>query len=41
MEQFKWQLFAHPPYSPDLAPSDYRLLTYLKNWFGSQLFNNN
>jgi hypothetical protein len=31
----------HPPYSPDLAPSDYHLLTYLKNWLGSQSFNNN
>jgi hypothetical protein len=28
-------------YSPDLAPSDYHLFTYLKNWLGSQLFNNN
>jgi hypothetical protein len=34
-------LFDHPPYSPDLAPSDYHLFTYLKNWLRSQLFNNN
>jgi hypothetical protein len=33
-------LFDHPPYSPDLALSDYHLFTYLKNWFGSQRFNN-
>jgi hypothetical protein len=29
-----------PPYSPDLAPNDYHLFTYLKNWLGSQRFNN-
>jgi hypothetical protein len=34
-------LFDHPPYSPDLAPSDYHLFTYLKNWLRSQRFNNN
>jgi hypothetical protein len=22
LEHFNWELFAHPPYSPDLAPSD-------------------
>jgi hypothetical protein len=34
-------LFDHPPYSPDLTPSDYDLFTYLKNWLGSQPFNSN
>jgi histone-lysine N-methyltransferase SETMAR len=34
-------LYDHPPYSPDLAPNDYYLFTYLKNWLGSQRFNNN
>jgi hypothetical protein len=34
-------LFDHTPYSLGLTPSDYRLFTYLKNWFGSQRFNNN
>jgi hypothetical protein len=29
----------HPPYSPDLAPSDHHLFTYLKHWLGSQRFN--
>jgi histone-lysine N-methyltransferase SETMAR len=41
LEHFNWELFDHPPYSPDLAPSDYYMLTYLKNWLGSQRFNNN
>jgi hypothetical protein len=29
------------PYSPDLAPSDYHLFMYLKNWLKSQCLNNN
>jgi transposase len=41
LEQFNWELFDHPPNSPDLAPSDYHLFTYLKNWLGSQRFRNN
>jgi hypothetical protein len=32
---------AHPLYSLDLTPSDYHLFTYMKNWMGSQCFNNN
>jgi transposase len=30
LENFNWGLFDHPPYSPDLAPSDYHLFTYAK-----------
>jgi hypothetical protein len=41
LEHFNWELFGHPPYSPDLAPSDYHQFTYPMNWFGSQRFNNN
>jgi hypothetical protein len=40
LQHFDWEVFDHPPYSPDLAPSD-RLFTYLKNWLRSQHFNNN
>jgi hypothetical protein len=36
LEHFNWELFDHPPDSPDLVPNDYHLFTYLKNWFGSQ-----
>ncbi|UYV74111.1 hypothetical protein LAZ67_11002144 [Cordylochernes scorpioides] len=25
MENFKWEIFKHPPYSPELAPSDFHL----------------
>jgi hypothetical protein len=41
LEHFNWELFGHHPYSLALAPSDYHLFTYLKNWLGSQRFNNN
>jgi hypothetical protein len=41
LEHFNWELFDHPPYSPDLAPSDYHLFTYLKICLGSQRSNNN
>jgi hypothetical protein len=38
---FNRQLFDHPLYSHDVAPSDYHLFTYLKKWLGSQHFSNN
>jgi histone-lysine N-methyltransferase SETMAR len=41
LEHFNWELFDHPPYSPDLAPSDYYLFYYMKNWLESQRFNSN
>jgi transposase len=41
LEHFNWDLFDHPPYSSDLAPSDYHLFTYLKNWLRSHHSNNN
>jgi transposase len=41
LEDFNWELSEHPPYNPDLAPSNYLLFTYLKNWLRSQRFNNN
>jgi hypothetical protein len=40
-ETFSWELFDHPSYSPHLAPSDYQMFTYLKNWVRSQSFKNN
>jgi histone-lysine N-methyltransferase SETMAR len=41
LEHFNWELFDHPSCSPDLAPSDSHLFTYLKNWLGLQCFSNN
>ncbi|KOX77209.1 Histone-lysine N-methyltransferase SETMAR [Melipona quadrifasciata] len=31
MNRFDWDVLPHPPYSPDLAPSDYYLFLSLKN----------
>jgi histone-lysine N-methyltransferase SETMAR len=35
---FGWQLLEHPPYSPDLAPSDFHLFGPLKNHLGGTRF---
>jgi hypothetical protein len=40
LEHFSWESFDHPPYSPDLTPSDCHLFTCMKNWLGSQCFSN-
>jgi histone-lysine N-methyltransferase SETMAR len=32
LEHLNWELFDHPPYSPNLMPNDYHLFTFLKNW---------
>jgi hypothetical protein len=41
LKHFNWELSDHPSYIPDLAPNDYHLFSYLKNWLRSQRFNNN
>lgn len=30
LREFRWELLSHPPYSPDLAPSDFFLFPKLK-----------
>lgn len=37
----KYELLEHPPYSPDLAPSDYHLFPKLKIFLGGQRFSSN
>jgi histone-lysine N-methyltransferase SETMAR len=39
-ETLGWRLVPHPPYSPDLAPSDYHLFQSLKNFLRGQNFRN-
>ncbi|UYV63396.1 hypothetical protein LAZ67_2003952 [Cordylochernes scorpioides] len=36
LENFKWEIFTHPPYSPDLAPSDFHLFPALKLQLGGK-----
>jgi hypothetical protein len=31
IEQFGWKVLAHPPWSPDVAPSDYHLFRFLRH----------
>ncbi|UYV76885.1 hypothetical protein LAZ67_14002293 [Cordylochernes scorpioides] len=40
MENFKWEFFTHPPYSPELAPSDFHLYPALKWHLGGKHFAN-
>lgn len=40
LDSFKWEIFNHPPYSPDLAPSDFHLFPKLKGFLGGVRFNN-
>ena len=39
LREFRWELLPHPPYSPDLAPSDFFLFPKLKEHFKSVYFN--
>ena len=40
-QKMKWNVLPHPPYSPDLAPSDYHLFGPLKEHLGEKRFHNN
>ena len=37
---FRSELIPHPPYSPDIAPSDYHLFLSLSNQLRGKKFNN-
>jgi len=41
INELKFELLPHAPYSPDLAPSDYFLFPNLKKWLGDKRFTNN
>jgi hypothetical protein len=38
IEQLQWEVFEHPPYSPDLAPSDFHLFLRLKRFLAAERF---
>ncbi|UYV67662.1 hypothetical protein LAZ67_5001511 [Cordylochernes scorpioides] len=40
LENFKWKIFTHPSYSPELAPSDFHLFPALKLHLGGKHFAN-
>lgn len=41
LNELKFELLPHPPYSPDLAPSDYWLFPNLKRWLQGKRFSSN
>jgi transposase len=41
IQELDWEILPHPPYSPDLAPSDYRLFRSLSHNLRGVSFNNN
>jgi histone-lysine N-methyltransferase SETMAR len=38
LQEFRWEVFEHPAYSPDLAPSDFRLFPTLKEFLIGRRF---
>lgn len=41
LTELRFQMLPHPPYSPDLAPSDYHLFPKLKTFLAGQKFGSN
>ena len=37
----EWDLMQHPPYSPDMAPSDYYMFSHLQLHLGGIIFHSN
>jgi histone-lysine N-methyltransferase SETMAR len=38
IKDLNWEILDHPPYSPDLAPSDYHLFRSLQNHLNNKKF---
>lgn len=38
LDEFKWEVLPHPPYSPDIAPSDYHLFRSMAHGLAEQHF---
>lgn len=41
LAELRYELLPHPPYSPDLAPSDFFLFPNMKKWLGGKRFTSN
>ncbi|GBO11448.1 hypothetical protein AVEN_108409-1 [Araneus ventricosus] len=39
--KLEWDLMQHPPYSPDMAPSDFYLFSHLQLHLDGAIFNSN
>lgn len=39
LKELNWDVLKHPPYSPDLAPSDFHLFLSLQNYLNGKKFN--
>ena len=40
LSEFNWEILPHPPYSPDIAPSDYHLFRALQHFLVDKKFEN-
>jgi hypothetical protein len=38
LQSFKWEVLAHPPHGPDLAPSNYHLFSKLEESLAGKTF---
>jgi len=38
LETLKWEILPHPPYSPDISPSDYHLFRSMANGLAEQFY---
>ena len=41
IEELGWEILPHPPYSPDLAPTDFHLFCSLSNHLSGHIFESN
>jgi transposase len=41
LKSWGWEILPHPPYNPDLAPSDFHLFPKVKKHLRGQLFHSN
>uniref|UniRef100_A0A8R1E3B1 Histone-lysine N-methyltransferase SETMAR n=1 Tax=Caenorhabditis japonica TaxID=281687 RepID=A0A8R1E3B1_CAEJA len=39
IDELGWEVLPYPPYSPDLAPSDFRIFRSMQNYLAEKQFN--